>query len=65
MKDQIAETVQLLPSCKTKIENAIEDLQNFLSQNDENDEVKELEEWKLAEQTLAEVSAFAETIECV
>ena len=65
MKDQIAETAQLLPSCKTKIETAIEDLKNYMSQHEENDEMKDVEDWKTAEQTLAEAMAYAETIETV
>jgi len=52
----------MLPNCKTRIEGAQEELQNFLSENEDNNEMKETEEWKLAEQTLAEVTAFVETI---
>ncbi len=65
MKLQLAETAQLLPNCKTRIEGALEDLKNFMSENEENDDLKSVEEWTQAEQVLAEVTAFAETIECV
>lgn len=52
----------MLPLCKNKIESTLEELQGFLGENEENNELKETEDWKLAEQTLAEVTAFVETI---
>jgi hypothetical protein len=62
MKEQVFETAQMLPICKTKIETAIEDLTTFMSENEENDPLKEGDDWKVAEQVLAEVTAFNETI---
>ncbi len=62
MNEQIMETAQMLPNSKTRIENAIEDLKNFMSEHEENDELKVTEDWQVAEQTLAEVVAFVETI---
>lgn len=62
MNEQILETAQMLPNTKVRIENALEDLKNLMSEHEENDELKESEDWKVAEQTLAEVLAFVETI---
>ena len=52
----------MLPNSKTRIETALEDLQNFMSEHEENEELKATEDWITAEQTLAEASAFVETI---
>ncbi|MFS8159844.1 MAG: hypothetical protein ACMG6E_06470 [Candidatus Roizmanbacteria bacterium] len=52
----------MLPSCKSKIENAIEELKNLMSEHDDEEELKLGEEWKLADMTLAEACAFVETI---
>lgn len=52
----------MLPNTKTRIENAFEELKNFMSEHEEDEALKETEDWKLAEQTLAEISAFVETI---
>lgn len=49
MKNLIAETAQMLPNCKNRIETAIEDLKSFMSENEENDELKQGEDWKTAE----------------
>ena len=62
MEEQVADTTQMLPNGKIRIDNALEDLKNVLSENEGNDELKASEEWKTAEQTLAEVLAFVETI---
>jgi len=62
MEEQVAETAQMLPNAKTRIETAIEDLEGFLGSNQENAELVASEDWKAAEQTLAEVKAFVETI---
>ena len=43
------ETAQMLPNSKTRIENAIEDLKNFMSEHEENDELKVTEDWQVAE----------------
>jgi len=34
MEDQIAETAQMLPNAKTRLEAALEDLKNFLGDNE-------------------------------
>ena len=52
----------MLPNTKTRIQSALEELKNFMSENEENEELKALDDWKLAEQALAEVTAFIETI---
>lgn len=52
----------MLPNTKVRIENALEDLKNFMSEHEENEELKTAEEWITAEQTLASVMAFVETI---
>lgn len=52
----------MLPNTKVRIENAMEDLKSFMSEHEENDELKATEDWITAEQTLAEVTAFVETI---
>jgi len=52
----------MLPNSKVRIENAIEDLKSFMSEHEENDELKASEDWRTAEQTLAELMAFVETI---
>ena len=52
----------MLPNCKTRIESTLEDLQNFMSENDENEELKNNAEWQAAEQVLAEALAYIETI---
>lgn len=62
MQEQILETAQMLPNSKIRIENALEDLKSFMSEHEENDELKATEDWIAAEQTLAEVTAFVDTI---
>ncbi len=52
----------MLPNTKLRIESALEDLKMLMSANEENEELKASEDWKAAEQTLAEASAFVETI---
>lgn len=52
----------MLPNTKVRIETALWDLKNLMSEHEENDELKAGEDWKTAEQTLAEASAFVETI---
>lgn len=56
------ETAYMLPNTKVRIETALWDLKNLMSEHEENDELKAGEDWKTAEQTLAEASAFVETI---
>lgn len=58
----VAETAQMVPNCKTRIESALQDLENLLADLDDNAELKETEDWQTAEQLLAEVKAFAETM---
>jgi len=49
MSEQVFETTQMLPNTKTRIETALEDLKSFLSEHEENDDLKAAEEWKVAE----------------
>ncbi len=62
MEEQVAETAQMLPNAKTRLEAALEDLKGFLGDNEQNEELVASEDWKAAEATLAEASAFIETI---
>ena len=62
MEEQVAETAQMLPNTKTRIETALEDLKGFLSEHEQNEELVASEDWKTAEATLAEALAFVETI---
>lgn len=52
----------MLPNCKIRIETALEDLKNFMSENEQSEELVQSEDWTAAEQTLAEATAFVETI---
>ena len=40
MSEQVFETTQMLPNTKTRIETALEDLKSFLSEHEENDDLK-------------------------
>lgn len=62
MEDQIAETAQMLPNAKSRIEIAVEDLQSFMGDIEETEETAATEEWKDAQQSLASAVAFAQTI---
>jgi len=62
MNEQILETAQMLPNSKVRIENALEDLKNFMSENEDNEELRASEDWQLAEGTIAEISTFIESI---
>lgn len=35
----------MLPNTKTRIQNALEDLKNLMSENEDNDELKATEDW--------------------
>lgn len=61
-EEVVAETMQMLPICQSKINGAVEDVRNLLDENEPNEELKVMEEWKLAETTLNEALAFLETI---
>lgn len=39
----------MLPNCKNKIEGCIEELKNLMSEHEEEEELKQGEEWKIAE----------------
>lgn len=54
------ESVDMLPSWKTKIESALEDLKSIIEEHQETEEFKESEEGKTAEATIAEAAAFLE-----
>ena len=62
VEEQWAETAQMLPNTKMRIEGALEDLKMLMSANEDQEEMKATEDWKAAEQTLAEATAFVETI---
>jgi len=62
MEEQVAETAQMLPNAKTRLEAALEDLKGFLGDNEQNEELVASEDWKAAEATLAEAAAFIESI---
>ena len=62
MEEQCAETAQMLPNTKVRIESAIEDLKMYMSTYEDNQSFNTTEDWKAAEQTLAEACAFVETI---
>jgi len=49
MGEQVAETAQMLPNVKTRIETAMDDLEGFLGSNQENEELAASEDWKAAE----------------
>ena len=49
MEEQWAETAQMLPNTKLRIESALEDLKMLMSANEENEELKASEDWKAAE----------------
>ena len=52
----------MLPNTKMRIEGALEDLKMLMSANEDQEEMKATEDWKAAEQTLAEAMAYVETI---
>jgi hypothetical protein len=39
----------MLPNTKTRIEAALEDLKNLMSEHEENDELKAGDDWKVSE----------------
>ncbi len=49
MEEQWAETAQMLPNTKMRIEGALEDLKMLMSANDDQEEIKATEDWKAAE----------------
>ena len=62
MEEQWAETAQMLPNTKMRIEGALEDLKMLMSANEDQEEMKATEDWKVAEQILAEALAYVDTI---
>jgi len=61
-EESVAETMQMLPITHSKINAAVEDVRNLLDENDSNEELKQTEDWQLANSTLNEALAFLETI---
>jgi tubulin-specific chaperone A len=61
-QDLYAETEQLIPNCKTRIEQAIDDLEGVMAEKEEVEGIKETAEWKAAEPLVEEAKAFLETI---
>lgn len=45
MEEQVAETAQMLPNAKARVETALEELNNMMSEHEDNDELKASEEW--------------------
>jgi hypothetical protein len=62
LEEQWAETAQMLPNAKMRIESSLEDLKILMSGNEDCEELVATEDWKAAEATLAEATAFVETI---
>ena len=66
----LAETDQLLPNCKTRIEQAIDDLENVLvsfgiiskGEHEETPNIKETEEWKAAETMVTDAKEFVDNL---
>ena len=52
----------MLPNSKTRIENALEELQGLMSEHEGNEEIEAAEEWTVAKAQVEESAAFAETI---
>jgi tubulin-specific chaperone A len=59
---EVADTLQMLPNSKTRIENALEELQGLMSEHEGNEEIEAAEEWTVAKAQVEESAAFAETI---
>lgn len=49
MEGLVAETAQMVPNCKTRVQASLDDLENLLTDLDDNAELKETEDWKTAE----------------
>ena len=45
MEEQVAETAQMLPNAKARVETALEELNNMMSEHEDNAELKASEEW--------------------
>lgn len=61
-EEGLAETVQMLPNCKTRIMAALSEVEGLIEQNAANEELVQHEDWATANATLAEATAFVETI---
>lgn len=69
MQEQVAETSQTLATCKPRIQNALDDLENLKATYDElpDGETKqalmEVPEWAASETAIAEAKAFLEGLD--
>uniref|UniRef100_A0A7S3THD9 Tubulin-specific chaperone A n=1 Tax=Strombidinopsis acuminata TaxID=141414 RepID=A0A7S3THD9_9SPIT len=65
---ELAETIQMLPNCKTRVEGAIEALESFMAtisaeaENEPNKKAMESEDWTKADDALKQVKEWFETI---
>ena len=64
----ISETTETLATCKPRIQNAIDDLENTIATFNEQEgelitALKDTQEWSLGESTLAEGKAFIESLD--
>ena len=48
----------MLPSCKTRIESAFEDLQSAMVGYEDNDVLKATEDWQTADALLTEITGW-------
>ena len=61
-EDQVAETAAVLPSCATKIQNGIPELEGVMDECRDNEEITSTEDWQNAEAVLAQAKLFLESI---
>ena len=68
MQEQIDETVEVIATCKPRIESAIDDVEQLIATHDETpgeltELLKQTEEWQQALAQVAEGKAFVEAME--
>ena len=69
MQEQIVETSETLATCKPRIQNALDDLENLFGTYEEMPDseakqaLKDAAEWQAAETQIAEAKAFLESLE--
>ena len=61
-EQELAETLQMLPNTKDRIETALEDLNGLMGEHEGNDVVEASEEWAAAKNQVEESTAFCNTI---
>lgn len=47
-ENELAETMQMLPNSKTRIENSLDELQSLMGEHEGNEELEASEEWAAA-----------------